>query len=81
MARRFFASNTYTVVVCERCQRQAESGHAGDPCPIEDCDGELGRLEVVPLSVARRWRLERNAADEKVERLHAELVDTFEHVD
>lgn len=81
MARRFFASNTYTVLVCERCQRQDESGEAGGDCRVEGCDGTLARLDVVPLSVARRWRLERNAADEKVERLHAELVDTFELTD
>lgn len=81
MARRFFASNIYTVLVCERCQRQAGSGDTGDACPVEGCDGSLARLEVVPLSAARRWRLERNAADEKVERLHAELVDTLKLVD
>ncbi len=81
MARRFFASNIYTVLACARCQRQAGSGDAGEPCPVEGCDGSLARLEVVPLSVARRWRLERNAADEKVERLHAELVDTLKLVD
>jgi hypothetical protein len=81
LARRFFASNTYTVLVCERCQRQAESGEVGGGCRFEACDGTLARVDVVPLSVARRWRLERNAADEKVERLHAELVDTLKLVD
>jgi hypothetical protein len=81
LARRFFASNIYTVLACERCQRQAESGEVGEPCPVGGCDGSLARLEVVPLSVARRWRQERNAADEKVERLHAELVDTLKLVD
>jgi len=78
VAQRFFAANTYKVQVCERCQRQAEFGAAGDACAFEGCEGTLMDLVVVPLSVARTWRLQRNAADEKVEKLHAELVDTFE---
>ena len=81
MARRFFASNVYRIAVCERCQRQATTGKVGEECDHEGCEGTLVEIEVVPLSAARRWRLERNAADEKVERLHAELVDTFELVD
>jgi hypothetical protein len=81
LANRFYAANTYRVIVCNRCQRQADLGAVGEPCGASSCDGALTELEVVPLSVARRWRIERNDADEKVERLHAELVDTFTPVD
>ncbi len=77
MARRFITPHIYRVRVCERCERQADSGAVGGGCPFEGCDGTLRELEVVPLEQARTWRTERNAADEKVERLQAELVDTF----
>jgi hypothetical protein len=77
LAHRFSNPRVYRIRVCERCQRQADSGTVGDTCPASGCEGALTELEVVPLEQARRWRLERNPADEKVERLHAELVDPF----
>jgi hypothetical protein len=74
---RFSDIPLYRICVCDACERQDKLGAEGDACTSEDCNGRLVEIEVVPLSAARKWRLERVLAEEKVEKLHAQLVGTF----
>jgi hypothetical protein len=76
-AGRFSDTPIYRICVCDSCERQEKVGAEGDPCSWEDCKGRLVEIEVVPHSAARQWRLERVLAEEKVEKLHAQLVGTF----
>lgn len=77
MAAHRFAPVTYTIQVCDRCQRHEPAGVEGQACPLDECDGRLVETEVVPVSVAQHWRADRSLAEEKVERLHAQLADTL----
>ena len=81
MANRRFAPVTYMIQVCDRCRRQEPTGVEGAPCPVDECEGRLVAIEVVPVSVAQHWRADSTLADEKVERLNAELADTFQQVE
>ena len=81
MAVRRFAPVTYMIQVCDRCQRHEPAGVEGAPCPSDDCEGRLVETEVVPVAMARHWRADSSLAEEKVERLNAELADTFQQVE
>ncbi|HMC05903.1 MAG TPA: hypothetical protein VKG89_00775 [Solirubrobacterales bacterium] len=76
--RRFSATPTYTITVCDRCQDQATWGaEEGQPCQSEGCGGRLVEIEVVPYLTAQQWRRDHAWAEQKVGKLQAELAGTL----